>query len=327
MLMRKFIVLSGTLLLVAAATSVEAANLITNGSFEMPPVPLTGFTDFPVGGPPGAIPGWTVVGPPGTGVSIVSGTASAGTFTFNAQDGIQWLDLTGNGVNKAEGVLQAVATTAGCVYQLSYYVGNNTTSTVNVLVNGIQTFTDTNSTSNSTTLNWQQFTHTFTALGSTTTLSFLNGDPMNDHLNGLDNVVVGDTCLVSTGRMTGGGSVFTTAGVRVTHGFELHCDATHNPNNLEVNWDKGNNFHLTSLTSAQCFDDPGITPNPPAARFDTYIGSGVGLCNGLPAAATWTFTDAGEPGRNDSATINITGGCSLPVSGNLQNGNQQAHSH
>jgi len=38
------------------------------------------------------------------------------------------------------------------------------------------------------------------------------------------------------GRMTGGGGVLTTAGVRVTHGFELHCDAVKPPNNLQVNW-------------------------------------------------------------------------------------------
>lgn len=126
------------------------------------------------------------------------------------------------------------------------------------------------------------------------------------------------------GRMTGGG-VFTSSGVRVTHGFELHCTATDSPNNLEVNWDTGN-FHLTSLTSARCLDDPTITPNPPAAGFDTYVGSGLGRCNGSAASATWTFTDAGEPGGTDSATINIAGiGCSLVVSGKLQNGNQQAH--
>ena len=130
-------------------------------------------------------------------------------------------------------------------------------------------------------------------------------------------------------RMTGGGSVFTgengfPPGIRVTHGFELHCEAV-TPNRLEINWDKGNNFHLTSLTSATCSDDPTITPNPPGAGFDTYVGSGTGVCNGLAAAATWTFTDAGEPGKNDTATINITGGCTLSVSGNLNSGNQQAH--
>ena len=129
------------------------------------------------------------------------------------------------------------------------------------------------------------------------------------------------------GRMTGGGSVFTTAGGRVTHGFSLGCNLNQGPDNLVVNWDGGNNFHLTSLTSATCFDSRANTPNPSAAGFNTYVGSGVGLCNGLPAAANWTFTDAGELGSNDTANIVISGGCSLSVSGNLQQGRHQAHPH
>ena len=71
------------------------------------------------------------------------------------------------------------------------------------------------------------------------------------------------------GRMTGGGSVFTATGVRVTHGFELHCNVVDLPNNLEVNWDGGNNFHLESLTLAVCINDPSIDPAPPQAGFDT----------------------------------------------------------
>jgi hypothetical protein len=127
------------------------------------------------------------------------------------------------------------------------------------------------------------------------------------------------------GRMTGGGSVFTTDGIRVTHGFELHCNKNDLPNNLEINWDGGNNFHLTTLTSVTCIDDPKINPRPPVAPFDTMIGAGVGTCNGLPASITFTLTDAGEPGTKDTATFHITGGCTLDVSNFLDKGNQQAH--
>lgn len=132
--------------------------------------------------------------------------------------------------------------------------------------------------------------------------------------------------------MTGGGSVIDLSGTpstRVTHGFELHCDISKKPNNLEVNWGNGNKFHLTSLTSAFCFDDPTIVPNPPAAGFDTYIGTGTGTLNGVAGATiTFTFTDAGEPGTNDNAKIKITdsgGTIVVNVSGNLHNGNHQAH--
>jgi hypothetical protein len=130
------------------------------------------------------------------------------------------------------------------------------------------------------------------------------------------------------GRMTGGGSVFASNGTRVTHGFELHCDASKGPNNLQVNWGKGNRFHLESLTSASCSDDPNIAENPPAAGFDTYKGEGTGRYNGVSGAtAKWTFTDAGEPGKNDLATTEIKVGSTtvLSVSGNLNSGNQQAH--
>ena len=64
-----------------------------------------------------------------------------------------------------------------------------TTSTVDVLVNGTQTFSATNS-GGGTTLTWQQFTTSFTANSSQTTLEFLNGDPSNDTSNGLDNIHV-----------------------------------------------------------------------------------------------------------------------------------------
>jgi len=132
-----------------------------------------------------------------------------------------------------------------------------------------------------------------------------------------------------TGFMTGGGSVFTSDGNRVTHGFELHCDATQLPNNLEINWGNGNKFHLETLDKAACFYDPSINPTPPPADFNTYEGQGTGDYNGVPGAtAKWTFTDAGEPGTGDHAKIVITdagGNVVLTVSGFLDKGNQQAH--
>jgi len=132
------------------------------------------------------------------------------------------------------------------------------------------------------------------------------------------------------GRMTGGGSVFTADGRRVTHGFVIHCATGQKGNDvLQVNWGDGNRFHLESLATASCSDDPAIGPYPPAAGFDTLNGSGTGEYNGQEgAAAEWTFTDAGEPGVDDTARIVIrdaAGNTVLIVSGRLQKGNQQAH--
>jgi hypothetical protein len=172
------------------------ANLIANGSFETPVVPVGAFTNFGSGST--GITGWTVVGATG-GVSIVSGTFSQECCTFPAEDGAQWLDLTGDGTNSIEGVEQSVATTPGTTYDLSFWVGNTSdpggifgrTSTVNVLLGGISgTLIDaaTNIINTPGTLAWQQFTTSFTATGSSTTLDFLNGDSPFDNSNGLDNV-------------------------------------------------------------------------------------------------------------------------------------------
>src|SRR5438132_168620 len=86
----------GSCLLITASVA-QAANAITNGSFETPTVPVGNFTNFIVGS--NAIPGWTVVGPAGTSVSIVSTTFSQNNVSFPAQDGAQWVDLTGFNIN------------------------------------------------------------------------------------------------------------------------------------------------------------------------------------------------------------------------------------
>jgi hypothetical protein len=171
------------------------------------------------------------------------------------------------------------------------------------------------------------------------------------HIGGLD---LGNTVSLylphpalgvhSQGRMTGGGSVFTAWGVRVTHGFELHCDAGQGPNTLEINWggpgqgSASNAFHLENLDRGICADDPTFDEGTPVAGFDTYVGTGTGRFNaagskgpGIPGyRATWTFTDHGQPGTADTAMIVIEdaeGATVLTVSGHLDNGNQQAHAH
>ena len=125
-----------------------------------------------------------------------------------------------------------------------------------------------------------------------------------------------------TGRMTGGGRI---AGSTVSHGFHLLCDQLRGPQRLQVNWD-GNRFHMENILTAFCSNDPTIDEGNPPAGFDTIEGTGTGRCNNQPATVTWTFSDAGEPGDDDTATIMITGAaCSLSVTGKLSGGNHQAH--
>ena len=132
----------------------------------------------------------------------------------------------------------------------------------------------------------------------------------------------------SNGRMTGGGRVFTEANGRVTHRFTLHWNVAHLPSGLEVNWE-GNRFHLESLGSASCTDDPSIEPHPPTADFDTYAGTGTGRYNGVSGAtAEWLLTDAGQPGRKDIVGLRIFDSSNvlvLEVLDNLRVGNHQAH--
>jgi len=72
--------------ILSSLASPARADLVTNGNFETPIVPLEYFTNF-LGGSTG-ITGWTVVGP---AVSVVSTNYAAFGFTFPAEDGT-WQD-------------------------------------------------------------------------------------------------------------------------------------------------------------------------------------------------------------------------------------------
>jgi hypothetical protein len=128
----------------------------------------------------------------------------------------------------------------------------------------------------------------------------------------------------SVGRMTGGGSVFGSNSFRTTHGFQIRCT---NPNksNLQVNWDSGNKFHATSFSNLVCDGPPTTKPDAPFSRL---TGQAEGRYNGQPATAWFQFTDVGEPGTSDVATIIVfdgDGNVVLNVSGTLAKGNHQAH--
>ncbi len=139
---------------------------------------------------------------------------------------------------------------------------------------------------------------------------------------------VGDACETNLpGRMSGDGSVTTSSGEKITHGFKLHCDTTKEPNTLRVTW-SGNTSELEEFTKALCGDNPNIA-NSRKALFDTLSGEGKGKLNGTPGASIrWTFADVGEPGSKDTARITVkdsAGQTVLDVSEILSEGNHQAH--
>ncbi len=197
-LLRMLTGLMATALWMSFGSLPSRAQIITNGSFETPTVPVGSFTSYASGST--GITGWTVVGASG-GVAVVSGTFTQSDITFPAEDGVQWLDLTGVSTNAVEGVEQTVTTVANTPYTLSFWVGNvydpggafGTTSTVDVMLGGIDGTSlgaFTNSSTTTGTQVWEQFTTSFTASGSSTTLDFLNADPSSDNTNGLDNIVM-----------------------------------------------------------------------------------------------------------------------------------------
>jgi hypothetical protein len=107
------------------------------------------------------------------------------------------------------------------------------------------------------------------------------------------------------GRMTGGGKAMGVSGgtaVKVTHGFQLRCKRTADPQRLQVNWSGGNKFHLEDLTFTRCTLNPALEQENPEAPFNTYEGKGFGRDGSY---AEWTFTDDGEPGRTDGFQITI----------------------
>ena len=185
-------------ILIALAGIDARANLITNGSFETttPAVAAGTFGLFTPGST--GVTGWTVVGAAGTNIGVVNTTFTQSGISFVAEDGSNWVDLTGlSSNNDTEGLQQTIATIVGDAYTLSFWVGNvdspstgfGVTSTVDVSANAASLGAFTNScTTCTTTQGWQMFSRTFTATSASTVLTFLNGDPANDNTNGLDNV-------------------------------------------------------------------------------------------------------------------------------------------
>lgn len=177
--------------LVAGAAS--AANLVANGSFETPNIVGGGYVLHTTGST--AITGWTVLGPAGDSVQLTPDTY----LGLQADDGRQWIDLTGvYGYDK--GVRSdAFATTIGATYRISFAVGNYIPfgpSTVGLSVSGgaEQLFANPSVDANpKSPMNWASFSVDWVADASNATLSFLgraNGTLSNNAGIGLDSVVV-----------------------------------------------------------------------------------------------------------------------------------------
>lgn len=167
-----------------------AGDLIVNGSFETPVVAVGGFTNFAGGST--AVTGWTVVG---VDSSVISGSFTQSGIVFQAQSGVQWIDMAGVTSNSpTSGVRQIVPTQAGQSYELAFHVGSATggsiffPATVDLSIDGGGRTSYFNPSGPSNMLNWMPFTVQFTAISASTSLTFFNGSAANNFLSALDSV-------------------------------------------------------------------------------------------------------------------------------------------
>lgn len=116
-----------------------------------------------------------------------------------------------------------------------------------------------------------------------------------------------EICPALDGRMTGSGQVLNYAGFKsVKWVFRNTLCGEGKLPGLKVTFG-GKVFILTGYTFPVDCLDTRADEGQPKAGFDTIIGQGTGVLNGDDgASATFSFTDAGEPGKNDTATITIT---------------------
>ena len=176
-----------------ACGSASAANLVTNGSFEAPDIVGGSYVLYTTGST--AITGWTVIGPGGDSVQLTPDTYGG----LQADEGRQWLDLTGiYGYDKGLRS-DAFATTVGATYRISFAVGNYIPfgpSTVGLSISGgpEQLFANPSVAANpKSPMNWASFSVDWVADATSAQLSFLgraNGALSNNAGIGLDNVMV-----------------------------------------------------------------------------------------------------------------------------------------
>jgi len=169
--------------------TAKAANLITNGSFEVDLVPSAGLTIFPSSGTP-SLTGWTVGG---ADVLVVNALYSEFGLALPAEDGIQWADLTGAGSNSPlNNISQDVSgLNIGSLYTLNFFVGSVSVfpSTVIVSLGGVPQGSFTNP-SSTTTLQWEKFGINFIPTSTSVNIAFFNGSASNNGFSALDNVTL-----------------------------------------------------------------------------------------------------------------------------------------
>jgi choice-of-anchor C domain-containing protein len=167
--------------LVFVAGAANAATIV-NGSFELGTDPGAGFSTETAGSI--AITGWDVAG---FGVDYIGGY-------WQASDGVRSIDLSGN---NAGSVSQSFATTVGTTYTVNFDLSGNpdagTGNKISVIsISGslptVQIY-DVLASNSRDAMNWQNYSYTFTAFATSSTLTFASAE-YNPYGPALDNVSI-----------------------------------------------------------------------------------------------------------------------------------------
>ena len=175
-----------TVLALLAVVAPASANLILNGSFEVPPLP-SGY-DYVRGGR-GLITEWR---PVFTGVEHLNPPTSPSRSLGTAHDGVLVVDLTPY-IYTGGGLEQSVATAATQQYRLTFWgatansFGRDGTGVIKVTVDAdpSQSFNLSNPTAEAV---WQSFTLDFTASAASTNIRFWNDEDPYTHFAFLDDI-------------------------------------------------------------------------------------------------------------------------------------------
>lgn len=189
--------------LLTASLAAQAANLVANGDFDDTTstwIDNTGLGADDLQSAGGAmVPGWSAT--PGFANDFWAATPNSYGITQSPGNGSSfWIDLTGQANNKPYGgIQQAVATTAGTTYVLTFDVGSSTLYNGSGLGAAALTASASGATTDgsmhialtpSTTNDWTSESLTFTADSNSTTISFLADSSFTSRYTGLDNVSV-----------------------------------------------------------------------------------------------------------------------------------------
>lgn len=208
--MRAATVLTASLIALGVAiapTGAQAANLIVNGSFEEPAVTTGEFLEIFAGS--SELVGWNVHTNSETDNILLIEKSYKEDYNnitaFNAQDGLNAVDLTGRrNVGGTAGISQVVDTVVGELYKLTFWVGRATPTTgpglsysqpatIDLRIGGLD---DNYSISDFTSagidilggVTWEKFSYSFEATSASTTIAFFNATPLGTNYAGLDNV-------------------------------------------------------------------------------------------------------------------------------------------